>query len=588
MIGYSYSEEQVISEFTLAVLENSGYYKPNYYTGGLMRFGKHKGCEFLDQKCVNPRTHKVNEKFENEFFDSLSLGNNFDAGCSSGRQSRTYKLFYLVSDLPEAYRYFENPEMAVYLPADYCPVSLIIPEEENLAHYSGHCSQKGQGYYGSKLNYLTDNFDGKGETLIESTGEKFSDHSFCFLSSLYKDFDSNPEFIYGIIRANCYEIFCSQRSLTLKIFEDYIVCPRAGGKIKVEGYKGYLLCPDYNLLCSGTELCNDIFDCVEKKSEIKDKDYLYDYEINTSQNIEDSKSVAYATDNYELSGDGKCPQYCKYCKENNICLECKDDYGLLPEDSGEIRCYSNSFLSRGYFKNEETNMFEKCLDNCISCNNKESCEECSSEYMHIEHRCQIPSNADKLVVNCLEYDTNENCIKCKSNYAFKGTNKDQCLSIKTDLVNYYTKDGICYYPCSEINPECSTCYFDQNAKNITCTLCINEFVLLSKLGGICISKDEIDERYYLINDTHIGDCTEIIENCAVCVNATVCSKCKEGWYLIKGNKRENGIDECTNHFELGMDDESSINERNTVDNSIYFSLVYIIWLDFILSLFYFY
>ena len=230
-----------------------------------MRFGKHKGCEFLDQKCVNPQTHKVNEKFENEFFDSLSLGNNFDAGCSSGRQSRTYKLFYLVSDLPEAYRYFENPEMAVYLPADYCPVSLIIPEEENLAHYSGHCSQKGKGYYGSKLNYLTDNFDGKSETLIESTEEKFSDHSFCFLSSLYKDFDSNPEFIYGIIRANCYEIFCSQRSLTLKIFEDYIVCPRAGGKIKVEGYKGYLLCPDYNLLCSGTELCNDIFDCVEKK-----------------------------------------------------------------------------------------------------------------------------------------------------------------------------------------------------------------------------------------------------------------------------------------------------------------------------------
>jgi hypothetical protein len=135
------------------------------------------------------------------------------------------------------------------------------------------------------------------------------------LSSLYKDFDSNPEFIHGIIRANCYEIFCSQRSLTLKIFEDYIVCPRAGGKIKVEGYKGYLLCPDYNLLCSGSVLCNDIFDCVEKRSEIKDKDYLYDYEINTSQNIEDSKSAAYATDNYELSEDGKCPQYCKYCNK---------------------------------------------------------------------------------------------------------------------------------------------------------------------------------------------------------------------------------------------------------------------------------
>ena len=156
------------------------------------------------------------------------------------------------------------------------------------------------------------------------------------------------------------------------------------------------------------------------------------------------------------------------------------------------------------------------------------------------------------------------------------------------MANYYTKDGISYYPCSEANPECSTCYFDQNTKNITCTLCINEFVLLNKLGGICISKEEIDDRYYLINDTHIGDCTENIENCAVCVNATVCSECKEGWYLIRGNNNGNSKDECSNYFELGMDDESSDSRESPVDNSIYFSFVYIFGLHFILSLFYFY
>ena len=33
-----------ISEITLALLEDSGWYKANYYTGGLMRFGKNKGC----------------------------------------------------------------------------------------------------------------------------------------------------------------------------------------------------------------------------------------------------------------------------------------------------------------------------------------------------------------------------------------------------------------------------------------------------------------------------------------------------------------------------------------------------------------
>ena len=90
MNGFSYMEEQVISEFTLAVLEDSGYYKPNYYTGGLMRFGKHKGCEFLQEKCIDSNTHKTNKKFENEFFDSIISDRNIDASCSSGRQSRTY------------------------------------------------------------------------------------------------------------------------------------------------------------------------------------------------------------------------------------------------------------------------------------------------------------------------------------------------------------------------------------------------------------------------------------------------------------------------------------------------------------------
>ena len=58
MNGYAYTEEQVISEFTLAVLEDLGYYQANYYTGGLMQFGRNKGCEFLYNKCVDKATNK--------------------------------------------------------------------------------------------------------------------------------------------------------------------------------------------------------------------------------------------------------------------------------------------------------------------------------------------------------------------------------------------------------------------------------------------------------------------------------------------------------------------------------------------------
>ena len=177
-------------------------------------------------------------------------------------------------------------------------------DEEKKSYFSGHCSELGSGLYGSKLYHQFPTINMTSEYLMKWTGEKTSDHSFCILSSLIESSYGQSDFLSNLVKASCYEIFCSDRSLTLKIFDDYIVCPRQGGKITVDGYKGYLLCPDYNLMCSGTVICNSIFDCIDKKSEIKDKDYTYDYEIKTTQNF--NKLISESTDNYELSENGKC------------------------------------------------------------------------------------------------------------------------------------------------------------------------------------------------------------------------------------------------------------------------------------------
>ena len=49
MTSEVYEDEMVLSEFTLALLEDSGWYKVNYYTGGLIL------CIFLKIKneCLN-------------------------------------------------------------------------------------------------------------------------------------------------------------------------------------------------------------------------------------------------------------------------------------------------------------------------------------------------------------------------------------------------------------------------------------------------------------------------------------------------------------------------------------------------------
>ena len=79
MNGNIYTEEQVISEFTLALLEDSGYYKANYYTGGLMQYGRNKGCSFLYSKCLGK--YGNDPTYENEFFDTIVADNYIDPSC---------------------------------------------------------------------------------------------------------------------------------------------------------------------------------------------------------------------------------------------------------------------------------------------------------------------------------------------------------------------------------------------------------------------------------------------------------------------------------------------------------------------------
>ena len=51
MISTNYIEN-TISDITLAYFEDTGFYKVNYYTGGLFRYGKNQGCAFLQEDCI--------------------------------------------------------------------------------------------------------------------------------------------------------------------------------------------------------------------------------------------------------------------------------------------------------------------------------------------------------------------------------------------------------------------------------------------------------------------------------------------------------------------------------------------------------
>ena len=261
MAGTLY-DESVISEITLALFEDSGYYKVNYYTGGLFRYGKNQGCDFLFSHCVygDISSHK------NEF--CITEGTTM---CTPGRTHRAMcGLTTYPQNLDFHYRYFTDSRKGGHIPqADYCPVAKTNTTMSRTYYYQGHCEYGEMEEYPRKLGYNMNN------------------ESICLLSSLTpKD---APELIEypGNFRALCYKVDCyefnDEKVVRIFIGDNAIICPTSGGQQTLEGYYGYILCPDYNLICTGTEWCIDPFDCLEKKSEPKNESFYYNYKSATSQ-----------------------------------------------------------------------------------------------------------------------------------------------------------------------------------------------------------------------------------------------------------------------------------------------------------------
>ena len=141
MIPSLYYIEQAISEITLASLEDLEYYEVNYYTGGLMRFGKNKGCTFFSEDCIeafinisvsNPLDFKValQSSFPNEFSSSVYEGaDNVFGTCSPGRQSMAFcfnRMGYpSISDNRDYKRSLFSSNFGRYLALGFSPTQII-------------------------------------------------------------------------------------------------------------------------------------------------------------------------------------------------------------------------------------------------------------------------------------------------------------------------------------------------------------------------------------------------------------------------------------------------------------------------------
>ena len=606
-----YFQDQVISEFTLYLLEETGLYKVNNFTGGLMRFGKNAKCEFFKNDCneekpENEILHENQTTVRNSLFKNEFCSGNTKTTCSPGRQSRG------LCDNHFSGGKFSVEEKQIYSRenediwklygneyAEYCPISIseIEVSQTNEFSYIGNCNIGQKDNFGSKAFSYWNNALANYSIFSNNYGEKFSSTSFCAFSSVIH-LDDDKKFYKGFIRPTCYEMHCSKRSLTIIINEQYIVCPRSGGYIRIGGnYEGHILCPDYNLICSQTVPCNNMFDCVEKESRMKDfNEYGYDYTpYNVSIQIIEIPEDSNFKPAYEESDDGKCPINCSQCYENRKCFKCRDDIyiGDAENDKNPINCSYEAPITY-FYKHNETHFF-RCIDNCKYCTSPNKCYQCEPEFILDSNNHCVPR-----IEGCLRYNKSTNfsdteynnggmgykeCEECdnSNNYYCVKKNKEDCKKI-SDIDTYFLNEVKCRTKCEEKYDNCIKCdinhcekcegthYLNDEFKCLLgiehceelnlespspeCIKCKGNYRCLNKDQTKCAPVDNLDSYYYVDDNRNTNDCMEkcsktYSEKCNKCTKDE-CLNCEDNYFLYEKKDCFEKLEHCINHSLKGI------------------------------------
>ncbi|XP_019458050.1 PREDICTED: uncharacterized protein LOC109358336 [Lupinus angustifolius] len=231
----SVDTRSVVSKMTLALLEDSGWYKANYSMADSLDWGRNQGTEFVTSPC-------------NLWKGAYHCNTTQYSGCTYNREAEGYcPILTYSGDLPRWAQYFPQANKGGQSSlADYCTYFV--------AYSDGSCTDTNGARPPDRM-----------------LGEVRGGNSRCMASSLVR-----TGFLRGSLAQGngCYQHRCVNNSLEVAVDGIWKACPWAGGSIQFPGFNGELICPAYYELCNADPVavsgqcpsgCNFNGDCVEGK-----------------------------------------------------------------------------------------------------------------------------------------------------------------------------------------------------------------------------------------------------------------------------------------------------------------------------------
>lgn len=210
----------VISNVTLAALEDSGWYKPHYDQAEWLAWGENKGCKFSTYRCVNgwPKG--------GGYFCSTPG----EIGCTYSRKAVGGCQIGTNDNVEAKYKYLENGLVGADELADYCPYTRF--------YSNTWCTKVLED---ASPNDYGETYDGTGR---------------CFKSSVFSSLTS----LATQNSYKCYPTHCtSPKDLKVKIGEYWYACHNASTTISPKGYYGKLHCAAAAEICPKNTPIDDEF-----------------------------------------------------------------------------------------------------------------------------------------------------------------------------------------------------------------------------------------------------------------------------------------------------------------------------------------